>query len=264
MKYDTILWDLDGTLLDFKLSERYALGVCLKTYGIEMTEEMLALYSGINERYWERLERGEVTKKELLQGRFACFFQRMGFTHIDPMEIQKQYERELGTMTYYRDNSYDVLKRLKEMGVKQYLVTNGVMITQQIKLKNSGFDKLIDQAFISDELGYEKPRPEFFEKAFARLSGFHREKSLLVGDSLTSDIKGANNAGVDACWYHPDGKPFPAGSEKDGMPAEGQEGETPAENAAGNPRSLPNNKGAESVHIEYMIKNLEEIFTVIM
>ncbi len=227
MKYDTILWDLDGTLLDFKLSERYALGVCLKTHGIDMTEEMLSLYSGINERYWERLERGEVTKKELLTGRFESFFRQMGFGFIDPVEMQRQYERELGTMTYYRDNSYDVVKRLKEMGLRQYLVTNGVITTQRIKMKNSGFDKLIDKVFISDEIGYEKPQAEFFEKAFAQLPDFRRDKALLVGDSLTSDIKGANNAGVDACWYNPEGKPL------------------------------------AGVHIEYMIQKTGEIFDIL-
>lgn len=229
MRYDTILWDLDGTLLDFKLSERYALGVCLKQYGIDMTEEMLALYSGINERYWERLERGEITKKELLPGRFREFFRQMGWEHIVPETVQKMYERELGTMTYYRDDSYEVVKRLKAMGIRQYIVTNGVIVTQQIKMKNSGFDRLIDEVFISDELGYEKPRREFFEKAFEGLSDFQKEKAILVGDSLTSDIKGANNAGVDACWYNPKGK-----------------------------------KAGTDVHIEYEIKKLDEIFQIIL
>lgn len=232
LKYDTILWDLDGTLLDFKMSERYALGVCLKARGVEMTEEMLALYSGINERYWERLERGEVEKKELLPGRFREFFRQMGIAGIDPDEMQRQYEKELGAKTYYVDDSYEVVASIKEMGVKQYIVTNGILVTQQIKMRNSGFDKLIDGIFISDAIGYEKPRKEFFDIAFAELADFRKERALLVGDSLTSDMRGANNAGVDACWYNPKGKPL---SVQSGAP----------------------------IHVQYEIGNLREIFEIL-
>ena len=210
-KYDVILWDLDGTLLDFKLSERYALGVCLKDYDVELTEELLKLYSGINENYWKRLELGEVTKQELLPGRFRDFFAEVGIQHIDPVAIQQKYQRELGTMTYYMDGSDTLLTELKEKGFRQYMVTNGVVTTQEIKMKNSGFDKIVDGIFISDEIGFEKPRIEFFEAAFSQIPDFKIDRAILIGDSLTSDIRGANNAGVDACWYNPAGKANDAG-----------------------------------------------------
>ena len=215
-KYDTIFWDLDGTLLNFKMSERYALGVCLETHGVTMTEEMLSVYSAINEAYWERLERGEVEKKELLSGRFRDFFKWAGLERIDPEEMQKCYERELGTKTYYVDNSYEIVARLKEMGVKQHIVTNGILVTQQIKMRNSGFDKLIDKVFISDVIGYEKPRKEFFEAVFRELPALEKERALLIGDSLTSDMRGANNIGIDACLYNPRRKAFDAGGGKEG------------------------------------------------
>lgn len=235
LRYDTILWDLDGTLLDFKMSERYALGVCLKYFGVVMTEEMLSLYSGINEIYWQRLERGEVEKRELLPGRFREFFREMGFTHIDPEEMQSRYEKELGAKTYYVDDSYEIVTKLKEMGLKQYIVTNGVLATQRIKMRNSGFDELIDKVFISDVIGCEKPRKEFFDIVFEGIEGFEKERALLIGDSLTSDMRGANNAGVDACWYNPGRKPLP----------ERWNGEKP-------------------VHIEYEIGNLGEVFGIIL
>ena len=232
LKYDTILWDLDGTLLDFKLSERYALEACLKSQGLVMTEEMLALYSGINECYWERLERGEVEKQELLPGRFREFFRRTGLEGIDPEEMQKQFEKKLGERTYYVENSYEVAGRLKEMGFRQHIVTNGIFATQLVKMKRSGFDKLMDRVFISDEIGYEKPKKEFFDSVFAELADFRREKTLLIGDSLTSDMRGANNAGVDACFYNPKGKPLSV-------------------------------EGGEPVHVEYEIRRLEEIFGIL-
>lgn len=234
LRYDTILWDLDGTLLNFKMSERYALGVCLKNFGVDMTEEMLSLYSGINEVYWQRLERGEVEKRELLPGRFREFFRQMGIEHIDPELMQKLYEKELGTKTYFVDDSYEIVTKLKEMGLKQYIVTNGILTTQQIKMKNSGFDKLIDKVFISDVIGYEKPRREFFDIVFEEIAGFQKERALLIGDSLTSDMRGANHAGVDACWYNPGGK------------------------------VLPEQGGSkESLHVEYEIGNLEEVFVIV-
>lgn len=232
LKYDTILWDLDGTLLDFKMSERYALGACLKAHGVAMTEEMLARYSGINERYWERLERGEVEKKELLPGRFREFFRQMGLEGIDPDEMQKQYEKELGAEIYYVEDSYEIVARLKEMGLKQHIVTNGILVTQQVKMRKSGFDKLADNVFISDVIGYEKPRKEFFEAAFREIPDLKKERALLVGDSLTSDMRGANNAGVDACWYNPKKKAL---SLQDGDP----------------------------VHVEYEIGKLRELFEIL-
>ena len=148
--------------------------------------------------------------------------------------MQKRYEQDLGTKTYYVDDSYEIVKQFKEMGLKQHIVTNGVFITQQIKMRNSGFDRLIDKVFISDVIGYEKPRKEFFDVVFAELSEIRREKALLVGDSLTSDMRGANNAGVDACWYNPKGKPF------------------------------PEHRGdGEALHVEYEIGNLRELSGIV-
>lgn len=203
--YSTILWDLDGTLLDFKQSERYALDVCLAQYGVTMTEEMLATYSAINESYWKKLERSEVTKAELLVGRFRDFFEVMGINNIDPVEIQQRYQVELGTKTFYVNCSDVLLQKLKNLGYKQYIVTNGVVLTQNIKMKNSGFDKILDGLFISDQIGYEKPHVEFFEAVFEQIPEKNKEKIILVGDSLSSDMKGANLAQIRACWYNPSG-----------------------------------------------------------
>lgn len=211
LKYDTILWDLDGTLLDFKRMERYALSKCLESCGVAMTQDMLELYSGINESYWKRLERGEVELRELLPGRFRDFFGQIGIGGMDPNEMQKRYERELGANICYMEDSREVVSELREMGFRQYIVTNGTLATQQAKMKKSGFDKLVDQVFVSEAIGAQKPEKEFFDSVFSALTDFRKEKALLVGDSMTSDMRGANHAGVDACLYNPEKKEMTPG-----------------------------------------------------
>ena len=153
--YTTVLWDIDMTLLDFLAAEKYAIGECFRIFGLGVcSDEMLERYSAINKKYWERLERGEITKQETLEGRF----------------------REL---------------------------TNGTQTAQRRKLANSGLDQIFVRAFISDEIGYEKPDVRFFEPVLQELKDCRKEEILLIGDSLTSDIKGANNAGLACCWYNP-------------------------------------------------------------
>ncbi len=230
LKYDTILWDLDGTLLNFKMAERHGLRNALENYGITMTEEMLSLYSGINEMFWEKLERGEVDKTEMLAERFRVFFRQMGLDGIDPEEMLKHYEWEMGSRVYYEGDSPAVVSKLREMGIKQYVVTNGTMATQPRKMESSGFDRYMDKVFISDEIGYDKPGKEFFDVVFRELVDVKKEKTLLIGDSLTSDILGANRAGIDACWYNPKGKALPKGM---------------------------------AVHVEYEIKDLQEVFGIL-
>ena len=205
-KFDTILWDVDQTLLDFKKSEDYAVRFCFRKYGKEAADETVALYSAINERFWKRIEKGEINKKEALVDRFRSLFEQIGEEDIDAGAFQKEYAKALGSVYYYQDDSYELVKRLKEEGkYRQYLVTNGVTLTQKNKLHLSGFDKLVDGIFISEEIGMPKPSKEYFEKCFSMMLGFCKEKAVIVGDSLSSDMKGGNNAGIATCWYNPSG-----------------------------------------------------------
>lgn len=205
MKYDILLWDVDDTLLDFPYSERYGVRHCFENIGLTISKEWLARYSEINQSYWKRLEKGEVTKKELLSGRFADLFKEMGIEGVDMAAFQAEYQKALGDVYCYLDNSYDLCKKLKN-NCRQYLVTNGVESTQRNKLKLAGLDELVEDIFISEVLGSVKPKQEFFDKCFERIPDFKKERVLLIGDSLSSDIQGAKNAGVASCWYNPKGK----------------------------------------------------------
>lgn len=206
-KYDILLWDVDQTLLDFGKSQQDALGRSFEKYGRTMESETLALYAAINDAYWKRHERGEVSKQELLTGRFATLFSQMGTSDIPVEEFAAFYQKALGEVYYFRDDSYRLCQELKKEGIRQYAVTNGVSSTQRNKLHLSGLDKILDDVFISEEIGEPKPNPLYFKKCFRKIPEFSPKKALLVGDSLSSDIQGGNNAGVYCCWYNPEKKP---------------------------------------------------------
>jgi len=201
-----ILWDVDQTLLDFGKSQENALRRSFEKYGRAMEEGTLALYASINDTYWKRHELGEVSKKELLTGRFETLFSRIGATDIPVREFAGFYQKALGEVYFFRDDSYRLCQELKEEGFRQYAVTNGVSSTQRNKLHLSGLDEILDDVFVSEEMGAPKPSGLYFAECFRRIPGFSREKAILVGDSLTSDMQGGNNAGVCCCWYNPEKK----------------------------------------------------------
>lgn len=201
-----ILWDVDGTLLDFKKSEMYGVRACLEEIGIyECDDARMLRYEQINRSYWEALERGELTKQEVLIGRFQTFFEQEGLYCPDVEAFNDSYQHKLGQVFFENENSVALLAMLKGE-VKQCVVTNGTVEAQRNKLKNSGLERYLDGIFISDEIGVEKPGAGFFKPVFELLQGIPKEDILIVGDSLTSDMRGGNNVGIRCCWYNPKGQ----------------------------------------------------------
>lgn len=205
-KFTTILWDLDQTILDFAKSQDYALRYTFRQFGLETADKTVAVYAAINDEYWKRMERGEITKDEVLRGRFVTLFERLGITDIRPEAFGEIYQDALGDVFFFQDEADKIIMRLKEQGFRQYIVTNGVNRTQAKKVKLSGLDRMVDGVFVSELMGYPKPRKEYFDACFERLEGVTREECLLVGDSITSDIQGGVNAGIAVCWYNPQGQ----------------------------------------------------------
>ena len=206
-----VLWDIDGTLLSFKLAERAAIRACFEKFGLgEITDEMLAEYSKINASYWKRLELGELTKRQVLRGRFEEFFNAYGLDTSCVDDFNAEYQVRLGETVVFNDNGRELVERLRGK-VKQYAVTNGTLVAQRGKLKNSGLDQLLDGVFISDVVGVEKPGKGFFDAVFAAIGEYDKDEVLIVGDSLTSDMQGGNNAGILCGWYNPNGEPVPGG-----------------------------------------------------
>lgn len=207
----TLLWDVDGTLLDFDAAERAAIRTLFQKYALgTCTEEMLRRYAQINKSYWERLERKEVSKPELLVGRFRDFFTAEGIDPALAETFNRDYQLSLGDTIVFRDDSYALVASLRGK-VKQYAVSNGTVTAQSKKLRLSGLGALMDGVFLSEEVGVEKPDSLFFERVFAQIGPVNRARTMIVGDSLTSDMLGGCRAGIVTCWYNPGHAPRPAG-----------------------------------------------------
>lgn len=205
--YKAILWDVDGTLLNFLKSESAAMKECFQVCGLgECTDEMVHAYSKINEGYWKLLELHKVEKPVLFRRRFEDLFSKYGLSY-DTAKFNTLYQQTLGNHIFPNDNSLELVKSLKGK-IRQYAVTNGSFTAQERKLRRSGLDRLLDGIFISDVVGFEKPSPLFFDSVFDQIPE-GREEAIIVGDSLTSDILGGNNAGIACCWYNPDNKKAP-------------------------------------------------------
>ena len=202
--YKYLLWDIDGTVLDFLASEAHAIRFLFKKYNLgSLTNEKLKMYSDINIKYWKMLERNELTKSEILIGRFKEFFSLIGIDIGICEKFNEEYQLSLGDYVEFIDNAKEVL--LSQKGRYTLIgVTNGTKVAQDKKLKLSGLDKVFDEVFISEVVGYEKPNKEFFDYVFKKLNVTDKNEVLIIGDSLSSDIKGGVNAGIDTCWFNPE------------------------------------------------------------
>ena len=198
-----LLWDIDGTVLDFLAAEKAAIKSLFREFGIgDCTDEMIGQYSEINKEYWKKLERGEMSKPEILRRRFDDFFSLIG-TDADAEAFNNAYQIRLGDTIVFIDEADRLLKRLKDKGYKQYAVTNGTRVAQRNKLEKGGLYPLFDGIFISEEVGAEKPSPDFFGAVFKSIGNPDLSDVMIIGDSLTSDINGGNNADILCCWYNP-------------------------------------------------------------
>ena len=204
MRYDIVLFDADGTLLDFHRSEREAVKEALAMSGIDADAEMIKKYSEINDRLWKMLERKEIERSVLLYRRFELFCEHYGYV-ADAKKIALDYMQMLSTKGYMLEGAEELLQSLLGR-VRMYIVTNGVEFIQRERYARTGMDKYFNDLFISEAIGFNKPDVKYFNCVAEHIEGFEPSRTLIVGDSLTSDIKGGLNFGIDTCWYDPDRK----------------------------------------------------------
>ena len=195
--------DLDDTILDFHKAERLAISRTFRSFGLEPTEQVLERYHVINRLHWERLERGELTRDQVLTGRFQMLFEELGIP-AQPQAIAKGYEHNLGLGPYFLPGAKEALDALRGK-YRLFLASNGTASVQHSRLTSAGLYPYFEEVFVSQALGANKPSRAFFDACAARIPGYDPRKALMVGDSLTSDILGGINAGMKTCWVCPRG-----------------------------------------------------------
>ena len=207
MKYRDILLDADGTLFDFHQAEYDALADTLKHFSLPQSREIHEGYSLANGEQWKLLEKKLVTREQLRTNRFKNFCQKFGFS-CSCEEMATYYENALSTKGALLEGAEEIC-RLLSLHCDLYIVTNGFRHIQQGRFGTSPLSKYIKSFFISEEIGPEKPDPIFFERVADRIPGFAKETSLIVGDSLSSDIAGGIAFGIDTCWFNSKGDVSP-------------------------------------------------------
>lgn len=203
MRYQILLFDADNTLLDFTRAELNAFETTMKEHGYPYDEDAKKRYDSINHSLWKRYEKGEISRDEVLYTRFGTYFEQIG-VEGDGVAFEKEYQDRLSQGSYVIDGAMEVLKNLKQMeNCECYILTNGVAHTQHRRLNESGILAYMDGVFISEELGCQKPAVEFYDRVFETIGEEKRKKSLMIGDTLSSDILGGNYSNLATCWYNP-------------------------------------------------------------
>ncbi len=195
-----ILLDIDDTILDFQTAEAAALRRTFAALGIPADDALIARYNVINRSQWELLEAGVLTREQVQVRRYELLFEEYGL-QADAAEATKRYENELCIGHWFMPGAEALLEELRG-DYRLFIVSNGSAKVQDARLRSAGIGPFFEQIFISERLGAEKPTRAFFERCFARIPDFDPTRAILVGDSLTSDIRGAINAGVRSCWYN--------------------------------------------------------------
>ena len=199
MKYSAVLMDIDDTLFDFRRSSFEALRTVFRCLGIDFTWQMMSEYEVFNLRMWQSYERGEIKKDDIYVTRFRDYFASAGID-ADPVWTNRRYLDALACGRAFMPHAEELLQALHGK-YKIFVVTNGDTFAQEKRIASSGFAPYFDGVFISEQLGSKKPEKEFYDKVFAIVGEEYRSSTLMVGDSLTSDMQGGRNAGVDTCYY---------------------------------------------------------------
>ncbi|MDR1769886.1 MAG: YjjG family noncanonical pyrimidine nucleotidase [Hungatella sp.] len=205
--YQIYLLDIDNTLLDFDAAEEQGFIKMIQSYDLEFKDEMLSQYKKMNRHLWDLLEQGKIGREELLNTRFHEFFCLYDM-EINGVEAEGRYRGHLGNNSDLIPGAKETLIELNERGKHLYTASNGVYSTQIQRLKNAGIFHLFEGMFISEKVGHEKPSLHFFQHCFKNIPNFEKDKTIMVGDSISSDIQGAVNANIDSCLFSSSPEPL--------------------------------------------------------
>lgn len=200
-----VLLDLDDTILDFHKAEYEAIKKTFNQIGVDSSDETIKRYSAINQMHWEMLEKKLITREQVLVGRFETLFKELGID-ADAHETQKLYEHLLSIGHYFMPGAEELLEALKGR-CRMFICSNGTAPVQAGRIGSAGIAPYFEEIFISEEIGHNKPSKEYFDGCTARIKDYDASHTIMIGDSLSSDILGGINAGIKTCWFNPAGKP---------------------------------------------------------
>ena len=201
-----LLFDADGTLWDFDASARLGFETIFTRRGWDYTPAFFDGYTRINNGLWERYERGEMSRDRVLVERFDLLFAELGI-EASGAAFEDEFRVELESNPVWMDGAEELLRELRP-DYEIYVVTNGVASTQRKRIAITGLDRYVDEFFISEEIGAQKPQKAFFDHVLSRIGPCSADELMLIGDSLSADILGANRAGIPSCWFNPSGAPL--------------------------------------------------------
>ncbi len=201
-RYTHLLFDNDNTLMDFDKAEVLAFRECYLQFDFPLpySDDLLKSYSDINKAWWKKFELGQCSKAELTVGRFAEFL-TVHLLSLPPETMYEAFATALGRQNILIDGALDLLKRLHS-NYSLHIITNGISKVQHSRINSSPIREYIGHVFVSEDVGYNKPDPRYFERVLKTLE-VCKHQCIVIGDSLSSDIKGANNSGIDCIWYNP-------------------------------------------------------------
>ena len=204
MNYRVLLFDLDGTLFDYNKAEVEALRATCLQHGIQYKQAVLDAYTTINDRIWKEYEQGSITQDELKVKRFALLAEAIGVS-LDAQKFSSMYLENMANQNQLIDGAEEIISLLLNR-FQLVLITNGLARTQRLRIEKSALAPFFKHIIISEEVGYSKPDSKIFDITFQQINNPSREEVLLIGDSLTSDVTGGNNYGIDTCWFNRFGK----------------------------------------------------------
>ncbi len=193
--------DLDDTILDFHKAERIAISKTISAFGVEPTEEILHRYHLINKWHWEQLELGNLTRAQVLENRFKVLFAELG-REVDAAQCARTYEKNLSQGHFFLPGAEEAVDSLSKK-YRLFLASNGTAVVQKGRMTSANLYRFFEKVFVSQEIGHNKPSRAYFDGCFAQIPGFDPGRAMIVGDSLSSDIKGGINAGIRTVWVNP-------------------------------------------------------------
>ncbi len=200
MRYTTLLFDLDNTLMDFSANEADSLNKLFSNHGYALSDELLSAYHTVNRQLWSDYENGSILLDDVVYSRFSKTMSGIGQT-VDGIAWENMYRELLGNGYQLMEGALELCARLSATH-RMFIVTNGLTQTQIRRMQQSGLYEYFEEIFTSQNIGYQKPSKEFFEHVMTHIKDFDKTKALVIGDSFATDIKGGIQAGIDTCWIN--------------------------------------------------------------